>query len=73
MHWAVYVSAINSEIDSELNILMPILMKDPNYLSLNMLEQYKMFHKLYTFILDKKGLSAPKIRKHNYLLARTRF
>ena len=72
LQWEVAIGN-KSIVEPELDILMPILLKDPYYLSLNRLEQFKMFRKLYTFILDKKGLSAPKSRKHNYFLPRTRF
>ena len=71
-HWS-FVNGVKSQVDSELNILMPILLNDPKYLSLSKLEQYQMFRKIYTFILDKKGLSAYKSHKDNAFPMRTRF
>ena len=50
--WAVASS--KSEVDSELILLLRLIMTDPEYLSLNAHEQYKVLSALYAIIVGNQ-------------------
>ena len=51
--WAV-ASSSKSEVNSELILLLRLVMTDPEYLSLNAHEQYKVLSALYAMIVGNQ-------------------